>query len=47
VALADLDLALGIWRSAWLPAGAAASTWRTAGAPDGFEPSERVLIPVE
>ena len=42
-ALEDLDLALGIWRPAWLPEGAPATTWRTAGTPDGFAPDERAI----
>lgn len=46
-ALADLDLALGIWRTDWLPAGASADTWQRAGRPDDFAPAERVLIPIE
>ena len=42
--LEDLDLALGIWRPEWLPAGALRKTWRTTGRPEGFAPSERVLL---
>ena len=34
--LEDLDLALGIWRPNWLPAGVAPSTWLVAGSPDGI-----------
>jgi phosphatidylserine/phosphatidylglycerophosphate/cardiolipin synthase-like enzyme len=44
-ALADLDIALGIWRAEWLPATVAPDTWRTAGSPEGFTPRERVLVP--
>jgi hypothetical protein len=44
-ALADLDLALGIWRAEWLPATAAPDTWQTPGSPAGFSPRERVLVP--
>jgi phosphatidylserine/phosphatidylglycerophosphate/cardiolipin synthase-like enzyme len=42
-ALEDLDLALGIWRTSWLPDGADRSTWQTAGRPAGFLPDERAL----
>jgi phosphatidylserine/phosphatidylglycerophosphate/cardiolipin synthase-like enzyme len=42
-ALEDLDLAMGIWRSAWLPEGADRSTWQTPGRPAGFLPDERAL----
>ncbi|HZZ97513.1 MAG TPA: phospholipase D-like domain-containing protein, partial [Jatrophihabitantaceae bacterium] len=42
-ALEDLDVALGIWRPDWLPAGVAPSTWLAAGSPEGFAPNERVL----
>jgi phosphatidylserine/phosphatidylglycerophosphate/cardiolipin synthase-like enzyme len=45
-ALGDLDLALGVWRREWLPADRPADTWRRAGAPAGFTPAERVLVPV-
>jgi phosphatidylserine/phosphatidylglycerophosphate/cardiolipin synthase-like enzyme len=45
-ALEDLDLALGIWRPTWMPPDALAGTWRTAGYPAGFEPAERMLVPV-
>lgn len=41
--LEDLDLALGIWRASWLPAGAPRGTWRAAGLPAGFRPDERVI----
>ncbi|HEY8301658.1 MAG TPA: phospholipase D-like domain-containing protein [Jatrophihabitans sp.] len=41
--LADLDLALGIWRPQWLPSGAGPDTWRRADAPPGFRPAERAL----
>jgi phosphatidylserine/phosphatidylglycerophosphate/cardiolipin synthase-like enzyme len=44
-ALADLDIALGIWRAEWLPATVAPDTWRTPGSPEGFVPRERVLVP--
>ncbi|WP_211247457.1 phospholipase D-like domain-containing protein [Cryptosporangium arvum] len=43
--LEDLDTALGIWRTEWLPAGHPPDTWRRAGAPAGFAPAEQVLIP--
>lgn len=43
--LADLDLALGMWRAEWLPDDAPANTWRTPGIPAGFEPTESVLQP--
>ena len=36
--LADLELALGIWRPRWLPAGAAPDTWRRTDVPAGFQP---------
>ena len=42
-ALEDLDLALGIWRTGWLPEGADRSTWQLPGTPAGFLPDERVL----
>jgi phosphatidylserine/phosphatidylglycerophosphate/cardiolipin synthase-like enzyme len=42
--LADLDTALGIWRTHWLPADHPRDTWRQAGSPSGFAPAERVLI---
>lgn len=45
--LGDLDRALGIWRTDWLPAGTSADTWRRAGRPDDFAPAERVLVPIE
>ncbi|MGR7025752.1 phospholipase D-like domain-containing protein [Geodermatophilus sp. URMC 62] len=45
-ALEDLDLALGIWRSQWLPPGADPETWQRAGRPVGFAPAEQVLVPV-
>lgn len=44
-ALEDLDLALGIWRQAWLPPGAEPDTWRRTGMPHGFNPTERSLVP--
>jgi phosphatidylserine/phosphatidylglycerophosphate/cardiolipin synthase-like enzyme len=42
-ALEDLDLALGIWRPQWLPAGRPATTWQRADQPTGFAPTERVI----
>lgn len=42
-ALEDIDLALGIFRSAWLPARTPTSTWQVPGSPAGFAPFERVL----
>lgn len=42
-ALEDLDLALGIWRSEWRPAGSPETLWRVDGVPPGFHPYERVL----
>ena len=42
--LADLDTALGIWRTQWLPDDHPRHTWRRAGSPSGFAPAERVLI---
>lgn len=45
-ALADLDLALGIWRREWLPPEMHPDTWRQAGTPAGFAPAERVLTPM-
>ncbi len=42
-ALADLDLALGIWRPQWLPDGVSRSTWQRAGNPPGFAPDERAI----
>jgi phosphatidylserine/phosphatidylglycerophosphate/cardiolipin synthase-like enzyme len=44
--LEDLDTALGVWRRDWLPPGADPDTWRRAGVPGGFAPTERVLVPV-
>ncbi|GAA1397757.1 phospholipase D-like domain-containing protein [Pseudonocardia kongjuensis] len=44
--LEDLDLALGMWRPEWLPPQAPAGTWREPGYPAGFDPAERVLVPV-
>lgn len=44
--LEDLDLALGIWHAYWLPPDAPAGTWLRAGYPAGFDPAERVLVPV-
>jgi phosphatidylserine/phosphatidylglycerophosphate/cardiolipin synthase-like enzyme len=41
--LEDLDLALGIWNPRWLVAGTPLTTWRAAGQPLGFHPSEFVL----
>ncbi len=46
-ALADLDLALGIWDERWLPPAAAPGTWRSPGTPAGFAPAERVLARVD
>jgi phosphatidylserine/phosphatidylglycerophosphate/cardiolipin synthase-like enzyme len=43
VALEDLDLALGIWRPGWLPAGAPMMTWQAGGSPSGFAPDERAI----
>ncbi|HEY2298470.1 MAG TPA: phospholipase D-like domain-containing protein [Jatrophihabitans sp.] len=42
-ALEDLDLALGIWRPSWLPAGAPRTTWQARGSPPGFAPDERAI----
>jgi phosphatidylserine/phosphatidylglycerophosphate/cardiolipin synthase-like enzyme len=44
--LEDLATALGIWRRSWLPPGTDPATWRSAGTPAGFAPTERVLVPV-
>lgn len=44
--LADIDLAIGIWHSHWLPPDAPAGTWRRTGYPAGFAAEERVLVPV-
>ena len=44
-ALADLDTALGIWRREWLPDGHPRDTWRRAGRPAGFAPTEFALTP--
>ncbi len=41
--LHDQELALGIWRSEWLPQAADRQTWRKRGLPKGFEPIEQVL----
>lgn len=41
-ALADLDLALGIFDPTWLPEGTDAQTWRASGEPLGFLQSESV-----
>jgi phosphatidylserine/phosphatidylglycerophosphate/cardiolipin synthase-like enzyme len=41
--LQDLDLALGIWRPEWLPAGTDPATWRRPDVPAGFRPEEHVL----
>ncbi len=38
-ALADHKLALGIWRSTWLPSSAPAGIWRASNTPVGFLPS--------
>lgn len=40
--LADLDVALGIWRPEWAE-GAPDDVWRRAGSPAGFAPRERAL----
>ncbi|SHG97983.1 Phosphatidylserine/phosphatidylglycerophosphate/cardiolipin synthase [Jatrophihabitans endophyticus] len=45
--LGDLDLALGIWDPAWLPADRPATTWRTTGEPASFAPVETVLRRVD
>ncbi len=45
--LENLDLALGIWDAAWLPADRAATTWRSAGEPAAFAPRETVLRRVD
>lgn len=45
--LADLDLALGIWATSWLPADRPRSTWRVPGVPGGFAPTETVLQHVD
>jgi phosphatidylserine/phosphatidylglycerophosphate/cardiolipin synthase-like enzyme len=42
-ALRNQKLALGIWRSEWLPETASSQTWRNPGFPKGFAPTERVL----
>ncbi len=42
-ALADLDLALGIWRPQWLPTGVSRELWRRAGNPPGFAPDEHAI----
>jgi len=44
--LEDLDLAIGIWHPYWLPPDTPAGSWRRAGYPSGFDPAERVLVPV-
>jgi hypothetical protein len=36
--LANLDTALGIWRTQWLPEDHPRHTWRRAGSPSGFRP---------
>lgn len=41
--LADLDLALGIWRPQWLPDGVDRGTWRHTDEPAGFRPDERAI----
>lgn len=45
--LADLDTALGIWDTRWLPAGAATDMWRSPGSPAGFQSTEAVLSRVD
>lgn len=42
-ALADLDLALGIWRRQWLPDAADRDTWQRTDLPAGFRPDERAI----
>lgn len=42
-ALEDLDLALGIWRTSWLPDTVTRSTWWIPNQPGGFAPRERTL----
>ena len=46
-ALGDLDLALGIWDPAWLPAERSPRTWRDHGEPTGFAPIEGALARVD
>jgi phosphatidylserine/phosphatidylglycerophosphate/cardiolipin synthase-like enzyme len=46
-ALADLDVALGVWDARWLRPDAPAATWRTADCPPGFSPAETVLQRVD
>ena len=41
--LADLDLAIGMFRPEWLPPSAPAGSWRNPGLPAGFDPLESVL----
>ncbi|MEU4243479.1 phospholipase D-like domain-containing protein [Actinoplanes sp. NPDC026619] len=41
--LADLDLAIGMFRPEWLPPEAPAGSWRAPGLPAGFDPLESVL----
>jgi phosphatidylserine/phosphatidylglycerophosphate/cardiolipin synthase-like enzyme len=45
-ALSDIDTALGVWRSEWLPAGQPGTMWKVRGSPPGFDPTERVLTRV-
>lgn len=45
--LDDLDTALGIWRTSWLPPGSDQSMWRVTGHPAGFDASVSALEPVE
>lgn len=42
-ALRDQGIALGIWRPEWLPETESTETWRKAGIPKGFAPTEQVL----
>lgn len=42
-ALADIDLALGIWRPQWLPDDVDPATWQRSGLPAGFAPDERAI----
>jgi phosphatidylserine/phosphatidylglycerophosphate/cardiolipin synthase-like enzyme len=42
-ALEDLETAMGIWRSEWLPSNRPKETWRQPGLPRGYVPIENVL----
>ncbi|WP_375489968.1 phospholipase D-like domain-containing protein [uncultured Jatrophihabitans sp.] len=46
-ALEDLDTALGIWDTRWLPPLASSLTWRAPGTPPGYAPTETVLHRVD